>query len=559
MQLTKENSYLLEYWDKIESGEITVGYYIKREIQNLIEDLQNPVYTYDTTESHKRIRFMETCALQSKAPWYNKPLVLMLWQKAFFEVLYSYKMADTGFRRFIEALLIISRKNGKTSMMAGDALYDLFVGEGGNDICCASNDDRQCRILWTEIANMRTRLDSKKQITSQNLTEIRNDLKNIKVSRLSNKVQNMDGFNFSKCYIDEIHDVAESNATCSIYEACWRSMSAREQPLLICMSTEGFNRQCFSDKKIEEAKAIIEGEVDNIHFLPFLYLQDSEQEIWQNEETWYKSNPALNVVKKASKLRMDIETAKRDSSSRIHMLTKDFNIAQNSARAWLNLEDYDYPQVKWALEDFRDCFCLAAVDLSETTDLTVCNLLFMRPNDNTKYIYSHCWIPEIKLQKSDDKTAGADYRQWIKSGYMSVCDGADNDVTVVADWLGELKQQYGIRALACYYDQRFAKPFVARLEDIGIESEVIAQSKYVLSSPIKLMENDLKYHIINYNNNPVMKWCLSNASLDVDNAGRVLIVKQRGQHEKRIDAAVACAILLAGYQRIRADFERVLK
>ena len=557
--LTKENSYLLEYWDAIQSGQIIVGYYMRREIENLVSDLDNPLYVYDTKEAHNRIKFMGRCALQSKAPWYNKPLKLMLWQKAFFEVLYSFKMADTGLRRFIEALLIIARKNGKTSMMAGDALYDLMIGEGGNDICCASNDDRQCRILWSEIASMRARLDPKKQITSQNLVEIRNNVKNIKITRLSNKVQNMDGFNFSKCYIDEIHDVAEENATCSIYEACWRSMSAREQPLLICMSTEGFNRQCFSDKKIADAKAIIEGEIDNIHFLPFLFLQDSEQEIWQNEQSWFKSNPALDIVKKSAKLRMDIDTAKRDSGSRIHLLTKDFNIAQNSAKAWLNLEDYDYEQEPWTLEDFRGAFCLAAVDLAETTDLTACNLLFMRPDTNQKFIYSHYWLPEMKLQKADDKAAGADYRQWIKDGFISVCDGNDNDLVEVADWLGALKKQYGIKVLMCYYDQRFAKSFVARLEEMGIETEVIQQNKYTLSSPIKLLESDLKYRVINYAGNPVLKWCLSNASLDVDNAGRVLIVKQRNQPQKRIDGAVACAILLAGWQRARTDFERVVK
>lgn len=553
-------TYLEQYWDLIRNNEIVVGYWVRKETENLIQDLQNPNYIYDTTEANKRISFIEHCCFQGKEPYYMKTPVLMPWQKMFFEVIYSFKLKDTGFRRFNDVLLVVSRKNTKSTTLAADGLYDLFCGAGGQDICTASSDDKTAKLIFDELGGMAQRLDPKGQMVSRNLVEIRNNLKNIKVSRLSSKMQNMDGRNFSKCYYDEAHSCNEENGQSEVAESLWRSMSTKDEPLFICCSTMGFNRDAYLDKRIEMAKAVIEGEINNPHFFPLLYVQDSEQEIWRNEASWEKSNPALRYgIKKISKLRQDVETAKYDAGSRIHMLVKDFGIAQNSAKAWLNLEDYDYPQEKWTLEDFRNCFCLAAVDLAETTDLTVCNLLFMRQNDNTKYIYSHGWIPEIKLQKSDDKTAGADYKQWIKSGYMSVCDGADNDVTVVADWLGELKQQYGIRVLMCYYDQRFAKPFVARLEDIGIESEVIAQSKYVLSSPIKLMENDLKYHIINYNNNPVMKWCLSNASLDVDNAGRVLIVKQRGQHEKRIDAAVACAILLAGYQRIRADFDRVLK
>lgn len=891
------DSYLVQYWNLIQSGEEVVGYYLRQQISNLIDDLDNPDYIYDTKEAHNRILFMETAALQSKDPYYGKPLKLMPWQKAFFEVIYSFKMADTGLRRFTEALLIVARKNGKalsldtriptplgdrtmgdiqvgdfvfdeqgrpveverispiftdhkcfkvvfedgeeivadadhnwlvrtkasrrakrfidtngyyvattqelfekgvydgkeyrfrvpmgapvhhvekelliapytlgywlgdgckntsfitcgkqdleetvqhiredgylvevseahdnykltvnkavgrsilpslhslgiyekhipscyllgsvnqrrellkglmdsdgyvskagqcewvqkserltkdfcelltslgikftlsekrascsgkdcgiayrvnfyvdketscfklarkhsrlkdklhsrmeaksiisieevetvptkcisvggnhlylcgerntvthnSSMMAGDALYDLFIGSGGKDICCASNDDRQAKILWSEIASMRTRLDPKKTISSQNLTEIRNDRKNTKVSRLSTKIPNKDGFNFSKVYLDEIHDIREENAQSEIYEACWRAMSSREDPLLICMSTNGFNRDCFCDKKIQTAKDIIDGKIDNVHFLSFLFLQDSENEIWEDENSWAKSNPSIKYgVKKIHKLRQDIEVARTDVGSRIHMLCKDFNVTTSSAKGWLNLEDYNYEQQPWSLEDFRGAVCLAAADLSMTTDLTNIKLMFMRPGeDKTKYIYSHYWIPEIKLVKSDDSGSGADYKKWIKEGYISVCEGTDNNLIEVADWILDLKKKYGIAALRVFYDQRYAQEFKTRLDDAGVETEVIQQSKYVLSTPTKLLENELKSHNINYNNNPVDKWCYSNAALEVDSAGRRQIVKMRGTHDRRIDGAVTSAILFAGYQRCKEEF-----
>ena len=172
-------TYLEEYNYLIQGRHVIAGYWIKKEIENLIEDLQNPAYVYDTAEAHKRIKFMQTLCLQSKHPYFGKPLELMPWQLAFWEVVYSFKMSDTNLRRFIEVLLEIARKNGKSTMLAGDGNTDLFIGNGGSEICCASNEDKQAKYIWREIAGMRDRLDPQKAITSKNLIEIRNDRKNI--------------------------------------------------------------------------------------------------------------------------------------------------------------------------------------------------------------------------------------------------------------------------------------------------------------------------------------------------------------------------------------------
>lgn len=404
------SNYLTEYWGMIQNGEVTVGYWIKKEIRNLIDDLNDPRYVYDTNEAHKRIKFQETLCLQSKAPYYMKPLKLLPWQKAWWEAVYSFKMADTGLRRFTEGLLEVARKNGKSTMFAADGNTDLFIGEGGISICCCSNDDRQAKLIWEEIGGMRARLDPKKTITGQNLSEIKNKHKNITVFRLSSKTQNKDGFNMSKVYLDESHDIAEENGQSEIAEAAWRGMSSQEEPLFLNCTTNGFNRDCYLDKKIAYAKKVINGEIDDIHFLAFLYEQDSEQEIWQDENSWYKSNPSMQYgVKKIGKLRRDVETAKYDKATRIHLLTKDFNIPMNNAEAWLMSEDYDYPTEIYDLEEFRGAFCLGFVDLSATTDLSNCKILMMRPGDKTKYVYSHYWIPESKLSDSDDKEAGAKY------------------------------------------------------------------------------------------------------------------------------------------------------
>lgn len=539
----------------IKAREVIVGEYLEKEIDNLCEDLKNPAYIYDTTEAHKRIKFQETCCMQSKAPYWNKPLVLMPWQKAWWEALYSFKMADTGHRRFTEALLEVARKNGKSTMFAADGMTDLFCGEGGADICCASNDDRQAKLIWREIKGMRERLDPKKLVSGDNLTEIRNKIKNITVFRLSSKTQNKDGFNISKTYLDESHDMEDDE----IAEACWRGMSSKDEPLFLNCTTQGFVSEKYLDKKIAYAKNVIDGIVDDIHFMAFLYEQDSEAEVWQDESSWEKSNPSIRYgVKKVAKLRRDIEVAKSDKGARIHMLCKDFNIKQNSAQGWLTESDYTYKQEIIDLEEWRGCYCLAAVDLAETTDLSNCKLLFMRPGEQTKYIYSHYWLPESKLTDSSDKSAGAEYKEWAKDGHLTITEGTMVDNTLIADWLAELKQRYGIRVLVCGYDVRFSKDFLSRMDEYGINTELIQQAASVMSTPMKWAEADFKKQAINYGLHPVDRWCFGNACIQVDNIGRVMCVKPKGQHSRRIDGAVTLIILYATLQRYQTEYQRYI-
>ena len=549
-------NHLQIYADMIETGDVIVGEWIYKEVENLLRDLSDPRFIYDTKEAERRFAFQQKCCLQSKRPYYNKPIELMPWQMAFWEPLYSFRWRDTGLRRFNEALLEVARKNGKSTMFAADGTTDLFVGDGGQSICCASNDDRQARLIWREIKGMRGRLDPKRRLTGDNLTEIRNYLKNIEIFRLSSKTQNKDGFNLDKAYLDESHDMQDEE----IAEALWRGMSSKDDPLFMNCTTQGFINDGYLDKKLDYAKKVIDGEIDDPQLLAFLYEQDNEPEVWQDPASWEKSNPSIRYgVKKTNKLLRDMEIAKHDNGSRIHMLCKDFNIKQNTAAAWLSREDFDYDQEVKTLEEFRGCFALAAVDLAETTDLTNAKILLMKPNDPKKYVFSHYWIPEGKLQAAPDASAGSKYSEWAREGLLTICAGYDNNLMEVADYLADLKKKYDIRILKCGYDQRFAREFLERMEMYGIETERILQTPDVMSSPMKQVEAELKAHLINYGRNKMDVWCLSNCSIKVDNLGRVMAVKINNQHARRIDGAVTLIILYAMLQRFKSEFYRLIK
>lgn len=563
---TPDNSYLLEYHARIEAGEILVGQELWQELENLCEDFHNDDYFYDTTDARLRMDFMEHCVRLTKSPFYNKPMVLMLWQKAFIEAVYSFKMAkeskDLGMLidRFKKIILLIARKNAKSETCSALGLSELIIGNQGSDIVCSSNDDVQSSITYDAIDTMRMLIDPDDQDTKRNQRFIINKNTNSKVFKLSERTRNKEGRNIDFAIVDEIHEML----TNVIGKSIEQSQSLKDNPKFIEITTEGFVIDGYLDDELNKGRKVINGEDDTKagkRLLPWFYTQDSEQEIFLNKKSWLKSNPTLGIVKKWSYLEEQVDIAKESKADRIFVLSKDFNIKQNRVEAWLNLEDYDY-EATYNLEDFRGCVCLGAVDLSETTDLTCAKILLMRPEDKTKYVHTHYFIPESKLKDSDDKNAGAHYEEWAKDGYITITDGNDIDLSLVADWFYQLYTDYNIKLLRCGYDQRFAKDYITRMEDYGWtrageELIMIVQNAKTLSNAIRLCEADFRSKIINYNRNPVDKWCLKNASIKVDDKRQCLIVKS--EQSKRIDGAVALAILYEMFRRYRSEYSQIIE
>lgn len=569
---TPDNSNLLEYIARIETGEILVGQDLWLELGNLREDFKNDRYVYDTEDALLRMDFMENCVRLTKSPFYNKPMILMLWQKALIEAFYSFKMAEEstnrGFwiDRFKKLLLLIARKNTKSETSSALAESELIVGNPGSDIVASSNDDAQASIVFDAIDTMRQLIDPRNQDTKRNQRFILNKATNTKVFKLSDKTQNKEGRNIDFAIIDETHEMQENIIGKSIEQ----SQSLKDNPKFINITTEGFVVDGYLDDELKKARSVIMKEDDGPaaeRFLPWLYTQDSEQEVWignRENRLWMKSNPTLGIVKKWDYLEEQVDQAKKSKADRIFVLSKDFNIKQNAAEAWLNLEDYNY-ECGYDLEEFRGSICLGAVDLSETTDLTAVKVLLMRKGDPHKYVLSHYFIPESKLEDSDDKHAGAHYKEWAKAGILTITEGNDIDLAKVADWFYSLYSDHGIKLWKAGYDQRFAKDWLNRMDYYGWtktggeDSDLIMihQNAQTLSNAIKLCEADFKHQIVMYNNNEMDKWCLKNAGIKVDNLQQCLIVKL--EPSKRIDGAVAFAILYEMYRRYRTDFKTIIE
>lgn len=561
---TPDNSNLLRYREEILTGKIIAGQEMIMELNNLEEDLHhNDEYFYDTAAADLRMDFMENCIRLTKSPYYGQPMVLMLFQKAFLEALYSFKMARESkernliIDRFKKALLLIARKNTKSETCSAMGNAEFIVGNPGSDLVCSSNDDNQASIVYDGIDTMRQLFDPRDLDTKRNQRFILNKATNTKIFKLSDKTRNKEGRNIDFAILDEAHEMKDNTIAKSIEQ----SQSLKDNPKFIIITTEGFVQEGYLDKELKTAREIIKGEDDSIsaiRFLPWLYTQDSEQEVFQNPRSWYKSNPALGVVKKISYLEEQIDLAKKYKADRIFVLSKDFNIKQSGVEQWLNVEDFTYPAT-FDPEDFRGHFCLGHVDLAETTDLCCAKALCVKSDYKSKYILTRYFIPESKLNpENDDHNAGAKYKEWAQRGYITVCEGNDIDLTMVADWFYELYKQYGIKLYKCGYDQRFSKDFLKRMEEYGWakasgEVEMINQNAETLSNAINLVEAELKAQNINYNENPVDRWCLSNSCIQLNNKRQALIIKT--DNAKKIDGAVTLASLFEMWRRYRSDMK----
>lgn len=562
---TPDDSFLLKYREEIESGKIIAGWELRQELTNLKEDFSNDEYFYNTDAALLRMDFMENCVKLTKSPFYGQPMVLMLWQKAFIEAVYSFKMSEESLERgmmidrFKKILLLIARKNTKSETCSAIAVTELFVGNEGADIVCSSNDDNQASITYDAIDTMRQLIDPRDLDSKKNQRFILNKSTNSKVFKLSDRTKNKEGRNIDFAIVDETHEMK----TNVIGKSIEQSQSLKDNPKFVDITTEGFVQEGYLDDELEKGRGVINGEDDTKagkRLLPWLYTQDSEQEVFTNPKSWMKSNPTLGVIKKVSYLEEQVELAKKSKGDRIFVLAKDFNIKQNSVEMWLNLEDYNF-DMTYDLEEFRGAPCLGAVDLAETMDLCCAKVLLMK-DDGKKYIHTMYFVPERKIEDDDDSCAGAKYADWARDGYITVAEGSDIDLTVVADWFWSLYKDYGIRLMCCGYDQKFAKDFLRQMSEYGWtkeggELELILQNAMTLDTANKFVETDLKKRNINYNNNPVDRWCFGNAGLSVDNKGKCLVVKTA--RNKKIDGAVTTVILYETYRRYRADLKRMVK
>jgi len=545
------SNYLLEYYEKAKNREIIIGQELMAVIEGLVKDLSDPRYVYDEKPGNLRIDFIEKFCRHTKSPFNGKPFILELWEKTILQVAYGFKFKATGLRRFNEVVLLVARKNGKTTFVAGIDLAEFFLSRGGVDIVCASNTNDQASILFDEINNMReqSRALSKPSRSRKNIYHIYSPKTKNKIKKLSAQSRNLDGYNIEVGCIDEVHQMTDSK----VYDAIKQSQSTKKQPLIFIITTEGNVVGGFLEKKLEYCRKIIKGEINDERLLPWLYTQDSEKEIYSSEQSWQKSNPSLGTVKMNSYLEDIMNKAKNDLSTRLTMLCKDFNIKQLESGSWLTFDDLNNEE-KYELKDLSDNYAIGGVDLSSTTDLTAAVLVLIK--NGKKYVVPHFFMPSEVIEKRKEED-NVPYDIWVKRGLLTLTEGSQNDFTKVTEWFKDMVYDYGVRPLWVGYDPWNSRYWVNEMKDSGFDMEEVRQGVFSLSEPMKQLEADLKNHIVIYDDNPILKWCLANTQAKVDVNGNIQPCKLNSKY-KRIDGAVALIIAYTILNRHKIEYENMM-
>ncbi len=526
-------NYITQYNDLLQRGEIPACRRIKAVYARLAAETAAPgKYVFDEAKASRPIAFIEKFCRHSKGEWAGKPVALELFQKAFIQALFGFVDAQTGLRRYREAFFLVGRKNGKSTLLAGLALYMLIAdGEGGAEVYSTATKYAQARLLFDECHNM----IKQSPALSKHIRKRKSDLYYLptmsKLQPLSRNSDSLDGLNASFVIMDELHGVKDRN----LYEVMRQSQSARREPLLVMITTAGTVRECIFDDMYNHACEVADGVLTDETFLPVLYELDKRDE-WTDPDAWAKANPSLGAIKKVDDLQIKVQRAKQNPVELSGVLCKEFNIRETVKTAWLSFDAINNTNT-FDLEAFRGAYCIGGVDLSITTDLTCASLLFMRRGDDTKYIRQMYWLPADRLQErvQQDKIP---YDKWFERGLLRLCSGNSINYADVTAWFVEIVQQYELFPAWVYYDSYSARYFVEEMQMQGFTMIRCIQGAKTLSLPMQMLGADLQAHKVNYDNNPILKWCLTNTGIQTDRNGNIVPVKNQSPRQ-RIDGTAA--------------------
>ena len=544
------------YLEKINSGEISACNKIRKLYQREVNWIKNPPesFYFDEKEGLRPIEFIERFCKNSKGKWGGQPIELELFQKAKIQLVYGWLEKGTGHRRFREVVDIRARKNGKSTETAAVTLYSLIAdGEKGAEIYTCANKLDQAKIVFNEAVNMRAQSPALKAVTKKRQSDIYFSATFSVIKALASDSTTMDGLNAHFFSQDEFHEASDSK----VYDVMVQSQQSREQPLAWLISTNGFKREAFFDDKYDYCSkvALWEPGFEDYRLLPLIYELDSREE-WTKPENWEKANPGLGSIKSYSTLADNVEKAKRDPKFLPTLLTKDFNVPENTNEAWLPYEACVNEKVM-AMTYLDKSYAIGFTDLSSTTDLTCAGVIIRKPNDENYYVLAQFFLPQSRVDAVEGSgSREAPYRLWAEQGWLTVCDGAAVDYNQVTKWFTDLVEQHDIRPLWVCYDRALAGYWAPQMEEYGFDMEKIAQGPTTWSYSMKQLGALLEEHKVIYQNNPIMRWCLLNTAVKSTNRDGINTIQPvKSGATRRIDGMVA---LLNGMVGINNHYEEYM-
>lgn len=539
------DNYIIEYHEAIQSGNVVVGKWVRLFYEYLVDGLNGKSFYFDPEKAGKAIDWIENHCFHTEGPLAPRGLRLELWQKALVSTIYGI-VDEKGKRQFREIVFIVARKNGKSLLAAAIAKYEWQENGYGSRVYCLAPKLDQTDIIYNSVWQQ-TMLDpeykklkkkvqdgtkdhERKKVDDSDLPKHRmTDLyiaaRNSTVKKIAFSDKKSDGFNPSLTICDEIASW-QGDKGLKMYEVMKSGMGAREMgenpSLLLSCSTAGYIDGSIYDELLKRSTRFLLGESKETRLAPFLYMVD-DPEKWEDMEELKKSNPNLNVSVSEDYLREEIAIANGSLSKKAEFMCKYCNVKQNSSLAWLEAQVVEHASgPALSLEDFRNSYCVAGLDLSQTTDLTSACVVIEK--DGELYVFSKFWLPAERI---DEATArdGVPYNIYIQRGILDVSGDNYVDYHDCFNWFRMLVEDFEILPLMVGYDRYSAQYLIQDLQGYGFRTDDVYQGEN-LWGVLQEMEGILKDGKIHIGDNDLLKIHLLNSAIKMSvERGRGKLIK----------------------------------
>ncbi len=535
------DNWIYSYYQKVKDGTETVGEYIEVILEYLVHGIEEKLFFYDQKKASKAIDWIETHAFHTEGKLAPQAMRLELWEKALISSIFGI-VDENGHRQFQEILLLIGRKNGKSLLASAIIKYTWWEDGGfGAKIYNIAPKLDQADIIYNNVWQM-TLLDPEYQLLKEELSEKDYHNKKLKddsmlpkhrmtdlyilgtnstVKKISFDAKRSDGFNPSLAVCDEIA-AWDGDKGLKAYEVMKSGMGTREEPLLISCTTAGYVNDSIFDELMKRATRFLKGDSKEKKLLPFLYMIDDVDK-WNDINELRKANPQLGKSISIDFMLEQIAIAEGSLSKKAEFLCKHCNIKQNSSLAWLEakvVQNMCGEQLH--LEDFRSTYCIAGIDLSQTTDLT--SAVVVIEKNEELYVFAKFWLPAEKI---DEATArdGLPYNLFIQRGLLEPSGDNFVDYHDCYNWLTSLVEEYEILPLMVGYDRYSAQYLIQDMEQYGFRTDDVYQGDN-LWGVLQEMEGLFKDGKVHIGDNDLLKVHLLNSAIKMSaERGRGRLVK----------------------------------
>ncbi len=545
------DNYILSYYQGIHDGSIVVGRWICLFYEYIVKGLQSQSFFFDQKKANRAIRFIETFCHHCEGR--DDLLKLELWQKSILSIIFGIVGAD-GLRQFREIVIVIARKNGKSLFAAAIIAYCVFLdGEYGAKVFCVAPKLDQADLVYSAFWQTIQKEPELARLIKRRKSDYYVESTNSSVKKIAFNAKKSDGFNPHLTVCDEIASWPGAPGL-KQYEVMKSALGARRQPLILSISTSGYENEGIYDELIKRCTRFLLGDSKEKRLAPFLYIID-DIEKWNDINELRKSNPNLGVSVSVDYLLEEIAVAEGSLSKKAEFLTKYCNIKQNSSQAWLTTQDVEKACGSGIrLEDFRDCYCVGGIDLSRTTDLTACTVVIEK--ERKLYVFAQFFLPAERLEKATARD-GLPYAIYVQRGLLKLSGDNFVDYHDCFEWFRGLIEQYQIYPLKVGYDRYTAQYLVQDMAQYGFHMDDVFQG-FNLTPVIRETEGLMRDGAFCIGDNDLLKVHLLDTALKVEaESGRCKPVKMSAN--AHIDGTAALLDAMTVRQKWYAEIGEQLR